>query len=247
VKGEPAPKEPLKVDEKFEKATGGIRVEMKPNGDLIAGKELMLDFSVTDVLTKKPVTDLENYLGEKAHFVVISQDLKEFVHAHPMSMNSMKSEHSEHEHSEKMSSDSASTVSAHITFPKAGIYKIWAQFKRNGGVIDVPFVVEVKENKEVSATKSDVQIPLDAYKITASKDGFTPSEVKISDGQYKKLAFIRTDAENCADEIVFKDLNIRKKLPVGEVVMIDLPADSKGKTLNFACGMDMFKGKVIVE
>ncbi len=251
VKGEIPPNEPFTVDAKFEKAAGGIRVEMKPDGELIAGKELLLDFKVTDVLTKKPVTDLENYLGEKAHFVVISQDLQEFVHAHPMSMDAVKNEHSEHNHSgkseEKMMANADTTVSAHLTFPKTGIYKIWAEFKRNGGVIAVPFIVNVAENKEVATVKTDYKVPTDAYKVLVSKDGFLPSEINIIDGKFKKLAFVRIDKENCADEIVFKDLNIKKKLPVGEVVLVDLPADSKGKTLNFACGMDMYKGKVVIE
>jgi hypothetical protein len=141
VKGEAAEIEKLEVDTKFEKMLGGIRVEMKPGGKFIAGKEMMLDFFVTDILTKKPSTDLQNYLGEKAHFVIISQDLKEFVHAHPMSNNS--GDHSNHGDM-KMPQTTEATVSAHIVFPKAGIYKLWAQFQRNGRVIDVPFVVNVE-------------------------------------------------------------------------------------------------------
>jgi hypothetical protein len=251
VKGEIPPNEPLKVDEKFEQATGGIRVEMKPDGELVSGKEMLLAFKVTDVLTKKPVTDLENYLGEKAHFVVISQDLQEFVHAHPMSMDAVKNEHSDHNHGGKsevkLAANADTTVSAHLTFPKAGIYKIWAEFKRNGGVIAVPFVVEVKENKEPAPKAMNFNVPKDAYKVLVSKDGFLPSEISFTAGKFNKLAFVRIDKENCANEVVFKDLNITKKLPVGEVVLVDLPADAKGKTLNFACGMDMYKGKLMVE
>jgi hypothetical protein len=141
VKGEAAETEKLEVDTKFEKRLGGISVEMKPDGDFVAGKEMLLGFYVTDILTKKPSTDLQNYLGEKAHFVIISQDLKEFVHAHPMSNDS--GEHSNHGDM-KMPQTSNPTVSAHIVFPKAGFYKLWAQFQRNGRVIDVPFIVDVK-------------------------------------------------------------------------------------------------------
>jgi hypothetical protein len=141
VKGEAAETEKLEVDAKFEKRLGGISVEMKPDGDFVAGKEMLLGFYVTDILTKKPSTDLQNYLGEKAHFVVISQDLKEFVHAHPIANDS--GEQSNHGDM-KMPQTSDATVSVHIVFPKAGIYKLWAQFQRNGRVIDVPFIVDVK-------------------------------------------------------------------------------------------------------
>ncbi len=242
VKGEPAETEKLTVDAKFEQMIGGIRVEMKPDGDFIAGKEMMLDFFVTDILTKKPSTDLQNYLGEKAHFVVISQDLQEFVHAHPISKSS-----DEHNHGDmKMTEHSDATVSAHIVFPKAGIYKLWAQFQRNGRVIDVPFVVNAAESKDTALKTSNIEVPQDAYKIVVSKDGFTPNSVEIKSKQFTKLAFLRIDNENCANEVVFPTLNIKKKLPLNELVLIDLPKDFAGE-LNFACGMDMLKGKVITQ
>jgi uncharacterized protein YfkK (UPF0435 family) len=236
VKGEPAETEKLTVDTKFEQMIGGIRVEMKPDGEFIAGKEMLLNFYVTDILTKKPSTDLQNYLGEKAHFVVISQDLQEFVHAHPISNDS-----GEHNHGDmKMPGKNDATVSAHIVFPKAGIYKLWAQFQRNGRVIDVPFVVNVAET-----AKTVNEAPKDAYKIITNKDGFTPSEIKIKANEFAKLAFLRTDDETCAKEVIFPSLNIKKTLPLNELVLVDLPKDFAGE-LSFACGMNMFKGKIIV-
>jgi hypothetical protein len=210
---------------------------MKPSDALLTGKGLTLDFTVLDAKTKKPVTDLQKYLGELAHFVVISQDLQDFVHVHPMSPDSS------HSHSEAPSN---ATVSAHITFPKAGLYKVFAQFQRNNKVTTVPFVVDVKGDKNANEQGNLMDIPKDAYRVTVSKEGFTPGEIKITKNSYTKLAFVRLDTENCADEVVFKSLNITKKLPLGEVVVVDLPKDFSGE-LNFACGMDMYKGKVIVE
>ena len=238
VSGNERTKVELKADEKFEKTVDDLFVTMNPSGDLMAGKGLTLGFNVADAKTKKPVTDLQKYLGELAHFVVISQDLKEFVHAHPMSPESG------HSHSE--SSPTEATVAAHLTFPKAGLYKVFAQFQRNNKVTTVPFVVDVKGDKNPTESTNLMDVPKDAYRITASKDGFIPSEIKITKNSYKQLAFVRLDAENCAEEVVFKSLNITKKLPLGEVVLIDLPKDFTGE-LNFSCGMNMYKGKVIAE
>ncbi len=240
VKGEILPTEKLVIDTKFEKMSGGIRVEMKPVGEFIAGKEMLLNFNVTDILTKKPATDLQNYLGAKAHFVVIGEDLQEFVHAHPMANDAARKEHNHGEM--KMSGDAETTVSAHIVFPKAGIYKLWAEFRRNGRVVDLPFVVKVAEMPKTAS----VEIPKDAYKIVASKDGFAPNEIKIKANEFSKLAFLRTDDETCAKEIVFSSLNIKKTLPLNELVLIDLPEDFSGE-LGFACGMNMFTGKIIVQ
>jgi hypothetical protein len=224
---------------------------MKPDGPLESENEILLDFSVSEAESGKPVTDLENYLGEKAHFVVISQDLKEFVHAHPISTDNVKTEHVHDDgakHAEKMTNApvAGNTVAAQLAFPKPGIYKLWAQFKRRGEVISVPFVVSVKQGAEQTDVLAKVKIPDDAVKIVVSRDGFTPEEITLVKGKPLKLAFIRTDAENCGGEVVFKDLNITKKLPVGEVVTVDIPENKTGE-INFACGMNMLKGKIIVQ
>lgn len=237
VTGNERAKVELKADEKFEKTVDDLNVSMKPNDTLLTGKGLTLDFTVIDAKTKKPVTDLQKYLGELAHFVVISQDLQDFVHVHPMSPDA------NHSHSETPSN---ATVSAHITFPKAGLYKLFAQFKRNDKVITVPFAVDVKGDKNANEQGNLMDVPKDAYRVTVSKEGFTPSEIKITKNSYKQLAFVRLDAENCAEEVVFKSLNITKKLPLGEIVLVDLPKDFTGK-LEFTCGMNMYKGKVIAE
>jgi Cupredoxin-like domain len=240
VSGSPRASKELKADEKFEKTVGDLRVVMAYVGDLVTNKELMLEFQVFDAKTNAPVTDLENYLGAKAHFVVISRDLEEFVHAHPMSQDNVKSEN------EKLAGASAqSIVSAHISFPKQGLYRLWAQFKRGGKVTTVPFTFEVKQG-EAERRLEKVEIPKGAYKIVVSRDGFTPEEVTFKQGQPLKLAFFRADSENCGSEVVFKDLNIRKTLPVGEVVVIDIPTN-KAREINFACGMSMYKGKIIIE
>jgi hypothetical protein len=247
VSGSPRVLKELKADETFEKTVGNLRVTMKPSGDLVANRELMLEFQVFDAQTNKPVTDLENYLGAKAHFVVISKDLEEFVHAHPMADDNVKSvEHKHDAKEEKMNgADAMSIVSAHIAFPKPSIYRIWAQFQRGGRVTTVPFTFEVKQG-EAEKRLEKVEIPKGAFKIVVSKDGFTPEEVTFQKGQPLKLAFFRVDEENCASEVVFKNLNIKKSLPVGEVVLIDVPTNKSGE-INFACGMNMYKGKIVIE
>ena len=59
VAGTERAKVELKADEKLEKTVDGIKVVMKPDAELIAGKELMLNFKVFDEKTNKPITDLE--------------------------------------------------------------------------------------------------------------------------------------------------------------------------------------------
>lgn len=242
----------LVPDQKLEKTVDDLRVVMKPEGEIKAGNEMMLNFQAFDAKSGKPVTDLQNYLGALAHFVIISEDMKDFVHAHPMSkdekMDGMKMDESKPHSHDKIEGDakkaSESEVSAHTAFPRSGMYKLWAQFQRNGKVITVPFIVRVSENDKV--TTSNDSIPSDAIKVTVSKKGYEPSEIKVEKGKPVKLAFYRADAENCGGELTFSKLNISKKLPVGETVLVEFTPPDAGD-ISFACGMGMMSGKVIVQ
>lgn len=250
VTGSERAKEDLKTDAKFEKTVEDLKVLMKPDADLIANQELMLSFDVLDARTSQPVNDLQKYLGETAHFVIINKDLNEFVHAHPMSLDNVKGETHQHDdsapkHDDKLMSSAANSVAAHVSFPKAGIYKIWAELQRNGKVTAVPFVVNVKAGAEKKPLE-EAKIPDGALKITVTKDGFTPEEITFKKGMPLKLAFFRADEENCADQIVFKELNITRNLPAGQVVLVDIPTEQE-KVFTFTCGMNMYKGQIIVQ
>ncbi len=256
VAGTARPKTALVADAKLEKAVDGLKVTMKPSVAIKTGQELTLDFAAFDAASGKPVTDLENYLGELAHFVIISEDLVDFVHAHPMakseSMEGMKMEGQEdhnadgHSHGEEKNSDKKALgyeVSAHTTFPRVGMYKLWAQFQRAGKIISVPFIVDVPagDNAPVKAAN----VPAGATKITVAEKGYEPSSIPVKMGQPVKLAFYRSDANNCGGEVIFAKLNIRKKLDVGETVLVEFTPKEAGE-IAFACGMDMLSGKVVV-
>ena len=259
VSGTERAKVALVADTKLEKSVDGVKVTMKPSAKIEAGQELTLDFAVFDAKTGKPATDLQNYLGELAHFVIISEDLVDFVHAHPMAkgekMDGMKMDgdkkekdhnadgHSHGADSKDPKKPSAYEVSAHTAFPRAGLYKLWAQFQRGGKVISVPFIVNVPAGsaKQVKAAN----VPAGATKIAVSSKGYEPSSVSFVKGQPVKLAFYRADSENCGGEVVFAKQKIRKKLPVGETVLVEFTPTEAGE-IAFACGMDMLRGKLIV-
>lgn len=255
VGGKMREKMPLTADKDFKKTVDGLTFTMKTDDELKAAKGIALNFYVTDK-DGKAVTDLEPYLGAMAHFVAISEDASKFLHVHAedgrMTETKGPGGHGDKHGGMDMDAEhdvkgaEKPTVVAHTEFPTGGIYKLWGQFQRNGKVITVPFIIEIAA-ADATKTVGNVEIPKDAYKVTVSKNGFTPAEITFDSSKYSKLAFLRTDSENCGNEVVFSDLNIRKQLPVGEVVLVDLPDDFKGKTLNFACGMGMLKGTLIVQ
>jgi len=243
---------PLTEDKETTKTVDGITVSMSPDKPLKAGDELMLNFYAKDAQTSKPLTDLQPYLGALAHFVVISEDTSKFLHVHPMepgeTMKKGEMQHGNMNHDQMPMNKGANTkptVSAHTTFPKAGLFKLWAQFQRAGRVITVPFVVRVAEGETKTTADNSSSAPSDAIKVTVSKNGYEPSEIKVKQGQTTKLAFYRADAENCGGELVIPSLRIKKSLPVGKTVIVEIKPEKTGE-LTFACGMDMMKGKLIV-
>jgi plastocyanin domain-containing protein len=81
--------------------------------------------------------------------------------------------------------------------------------------------------------------------ITADGDGFKPSSVTITKDTPTKLVFTRTTDDTCATEVVFPDLDVKKDLPKGTPVTIDVPTDQARK-LTFQCGMGMYKSSVVI-
>ncbi len=75
--------------------------------------------------------------------------------------------------------------------------------------------------------------------------GYTPSEVTAAAGEPVRLVFTRTTDEGCGQQLVFPDLDIRRDLPLGEAVPVDITMPSSGR-VSFTCGMAMYSGAVVV-
>jgi hypothetical protein len=125
VEGKTAPTVPVKPDSKLMKSIDGKEVTLTID-HLKAGKEATLNFNVKEDKSKKPITNLQQYLGAVGHVVILTEDANEYLHVHPME--------------EKATGPDAKFMT---TFPKSGVYKIWGQFQHEGKVITVPFVVKV--------------------------------------------------------------------------------------------------------
>jgi len=126
VSGETAPGKPLEADKSFTKVVEGTEITLDQQ-NLRANTDVTLTFSFKDAATKKPVTDLQPYLGAVGHVVIISADAEKYIHNHPLEEKS-----------------TGPDAKFETSFPASGMYKIWGQFQRNGKVFVVPFVVQVQ-------------------------------------------------------------------------------------------------------
>jgi hypothetical protein len=100
-----------------------------PEAEIKAGKEVKLSFDLQDVAKKQPVQDLQPYLGEKGHLVIVRSSspltASDYIHAHALK-DSLPGQ-----------------VNFTSNFPQKGTYKLWLQFNRNGKVNTADFWVNV--------------------------------------------------------------------------------------------------------
>lgn len=78
------------------------------------------------------------------------------------------------------------------------------------------------------------------------KGGYSPAVIRLKKGVPARLTFFRDETTSCSEEIVFPDFGIRRMLPAFENTIVELHPDEAG-TYEFACGMNMLHGKLIVE
>lgn len=109
---------------------GGIVATMVTE-DVPIGSSTRVAFKLRDAATEQPIRNLQPYLGAMGHLMIIHQDGKTFVHSHP----------AEDAASNALAKKGEVRFSAR--FPRAGTYKAWAQFQRNGQVTTLPFVLKV--------------------------------------------------------------------------------------------------------
>lgn len=81
--------------------------------------------------------------------------------------------------------------------------------------------------------------------VVVTDKGFEPSSLKLKTGVPAKVTFTRKSDDTCADEVLIKDYNIDRKLPLNEAVTVEF-TPRKGE-FTYGCGMGMVKGKLIVE
>lgn len=75
--------------------------------------------------------------------------------------------------------------------------------------------------------------------------GYSPEVISIPLGKTTKINFIRTDPTDCLSEVVLYDFRIKKELPLNQKVTIEITPAKKGE-YKYACGMNMYHGKIIV-
>ena len=96
---------------------------------------------------------------------------------------------------------------------------------------------------ETEATMSDNN----NQEVTVTVNGgYVPNTVVLKQGVPANIVFDRKDPSGCFSHVVFPDFGVNEELPVNEKHAIEIDTSKPGE-YQYACGMNMFHGKVIVK
>jgi hypothetical protein len=128
VKGTPL--NTVKMDtEKLVSKVDNYTVTLTNGNDLKTERGQVLKFTVEKDGKKLEEKDIEQYLAASAHIVMVAKETKDFLHIHPMS-------------------DKNFPIYAETQIKKAGLYRMWVQFKTNGKIHTADFTVNVSEGSK---------------------------------------------------------------------------------------------------
>lgn len=134
---------------------------------VVKGREQAVSFDIHTSAGQE--VEVEPYLGADMHLTIIKDDLKQFIHTHP-EIGMGHDAHSqgpalipaahangEDDHEDEMPMPGEHGITFRPTFPEAGLYKMFAQFRPKGSALPpdnaltVSFWVEVKDKAPAQA------------------------------------------------------------------------------------------------
>ena len=90
--------------------------------------------------------------------------------------------------------------------------------------------------------KSGVQ----TARVLITDQGYSRTRITLRRGVLTRITFLRQTDSTCATEVVIPAYGINRNLPLNEPVVISFTPRNKGE-FGFTCGMNMMRGKLIVQ
>jgi plastocyanin domain-containing protein len=95
---------------------------------------------------------------------------------------------------------------------------------------------EVKAREEKGVQRATVAVD----------GGYSPATVSVKAGQPVELTFLRKEESGCGDLVQFPTLGLKRALKTGEKTILTFTPKNAG-TIAFTCGMNMYRGQVVVK
>jgi hypothetical protein len=112
-----------------------------------------LNFHLTDSASGRPITDLQTYLGAYGHTLIMSEDMVDYVHSHPLDILAMPNDDGIPKFVIPPGADlerlrGGPDVTFEGLMPRPGMYRAWTQFRRNDKIHTFAFTFRVGDTTE---------------------------------------------------------------------------------------------------
>jgi plastocyanin domain-containing protein len=114
-----------------------------------------------------------------------------------------------------------------------------------GGAALIAFIVWYFFGEREKAIAQVAASGVQEVKVTV-KGGYAPDVIVVKQGKPVRLDFYRDETSSCTEQVVFGDFGIVRDLPAYKTTPIQFTPDKAGE-FTFACGMNMVRGKLIVQ
>jgi hypothetical protein len=174
------------------------------------------------------------------------------VHTHSLqaaSQPSMGGEKEPFRVTQAMVTESGPTFSFKLTTPTAGLYKTWAQFMWKNRVYTVPFTFQVADlwGPSTAVAKKPAAKASGVQRATIVINGeYQPGQVRVKAGRPVELTFVLREQAGCGEVLQFPALKLKRTLRPGEKTKVAFTPQKSG-TIAFTCGMNMYRGQVLVQ
>jgi YHS domain-containing protein/plastocyanin len=242
---------PLVPDCERIKQVGDYQVELRVDpAPLRMERATLLTYVFRD-RRRRPIRDMQPFIGAAGHLFAISEDGKQWVHTHNLHVTAeAPADHAGLRVTPAIATESGPAFSFKLTLPTGGLYKTWAQFMRRNRVVTVPFTFQVADLWETADRGSKPQPGAkrpEIQRATIVINGqYQPATVTIRAGRPVELTFVRQEASGCGDVVQFPSLGVKRTLKTGEKAVVSF-TPSKPGTVPFTCGMSMYRGQVVVK
>ena len=83
------------------------------------------------------------------------------------------------------------------------------------------------------------------YAVSVTERGFEPVRIEVPPDKDVVLRFTRKVKDTCGDSVVVQGDPVKHMLPLDKPIDVALRSPKTGQ-VRFACGMDMYRGSVVV-
>ncbi len=101
-------------------------------------------------------------------------------------------------------------------------------------------------DRDEAVRKQQAGSEIQTAKVILSERGYQPASLSLKPGLPARIEFVRQVEATCGTEIVIPEYNIKRELPLNEPVFVEFTPDKTGEFV-FTCGMNMLRGKIIVQ